>query len=133
MEEIKFDLQIDFEHFIFGSKADKITLKDFVKNYLPKLYKYKKKYTFNQLKQGHVQHCHICNDIEKLGSNEGKKIAKHIQEINAHTTGVAILPEDILQISLGNICNTPVRCFGYILENCYYIVYIDIGHHVYES
>lgn len=109
-------------------------LKEFVKKVCPSLDKYKDS-DCKDLLNGCKPHCHSCLDLDKKQSRAAKKLVSQLIKINNEWEDKAkqIELHNVLQLYLKGIDELPYRCFGYIDEGVYNIVYFDPKHEVYEE
>lgn len=131
-----FNWRIDWENYLNNNhkKADKLTLKEFVKKICAALDDYKK-YSMEDLLSAKVPHCHSCNDLDKRENKEAKVLVRHLIKVNdklAKDTRQIEL-HNVLQLSLKGIDNLPYRCFGYVEGNLHHIVYFDPKHEIYKE
>lgn len=133
---MKFNWRIDWENYLSNKhpKADSLHLKDFIKNLCKGLDEYKK-YSLEDLKSGKVPHCHSCLDLDKKNSQEAKKLLHHLESINNKFSKEAkqIELHDVLQLNIKCFKGLPYRCFGYLDNDIYNIVYFDPKHEVYKE
>ena len=134
----QFEWRIDSENYISGD-ADKIKTKDFIK-YVAKALNDLRKQDFNQVKSG--RHNHLCCDLETKKSEKAKRLSKEFKRINerlGEKEGFLLEQGDpettnILQIAIKNYPNRKeFRCYGYIRDNCFYLLYLDPKHEVYKE
>lgn len=131
-----FNWRIDWENYLNNNhkKADKLTLKEFVKKICAALDDYKN-CSMESLLAGKVSHCHICTDLDKRKNVEAKALVRHLIKINDKQAKEKkqIELHNVLQLSLKGVDNLPYRCFGYVEGNLYHIVYFDPKHEVYKE
>lgn len=134
----KFNWCIDSENYLSNSDkyADKMQTKDFIR-YVVKSFNEYKKYTWEQLKSGSLRRCHHCSDLNQKKSTTAKRLLKHFEKINENLGShkyVALEIEQIFQFPIKGVPNKPeFRCFGYILDNIFHLVYLDPNHEVYKE
>ena len=135
----EFNWCIDNENYLSNKDkyADKLSTKDFIKYVVGSLNEYKVKYTLEQLKSGTLKRCHPCMDLNKKKSDAAKRLLKHFEKINealGKKECVALEFEQIFQLPIKGIADkTEYRCFGYILRDIFYLVYLDPNHEVYKQ
>ena len=135
----KFYWCIDSENYLSNKDkyADKLPTKDFIRYVAKSLNEYKDKYTLEQIKAKQLPHCHFCPDLERKKSAEARRLRKHLEEINkslGERMCIALEIEQIFQFPIKNVPNKPeYRCFGYFLDNVFYLVYLDPNHDVYKE
>lgn len=130
----KFDWRIDSANYLSGD-GDKIKTKDFLQIVAASLNDYRR-YEMEDLLAGRVKNCHACHDLESKSSREAKKLAKHIESINAQLgqEGIAIELTGILQLKIKGFRNKPeFRCYGYIDDGYFYLVHLDPEHKIYKE
>lgn len=93
------------------------------------------KYELENLMHGDVPHVHLCTDIQRKNTPKAKALVKHIEKLNSEyfqAQGVFIEPCNILQLNLQNVAGFKAfRCFGILINDCFYLVYLDPTHEVY--
>jgi len=119
---------------------DKMSAREFLKSVCGQLNSYSETYTLEQLKSGCVDNCHshTIDKVPPIKTLEYKRLFGKLQDINTklgNNCGSNNIPnflgeEDILQIALNNI-NQKFRCFGYILDDIFYLIYLDPSHKIY--
>lgn len=135
----KFDWRIDSKNYLSNRNrhADKLSTKDFVRYVVGSLDEYKKQYTWEQLKAKALNRCHACVDLNRKKSNAAKRLLKHFEKINEELGKqecVALEFDQIFQFPVKGVPNKPeFRCFGYVLDNIFYLVYLDPDHEVYKE
>lgn len=119
---------------------DKMSTRDFLKNVCGQLNSYSQIYSLEQLKSGCVDNCHshTVDKIPPTKTPEYIRLFNKLKDINTglgNNCGPEVVPnflgeEDILQIALNNI-NPKFRCFGYMLDNIFHLIYLDPSHKIY--
>ena len=134
-----FNWTIESENYLANSdkQADKMTARYFINYIAHSLNDYKDKYSWEQLRNKSLPHCHSCTDLHRKKSKEAKALNTHLKKINQNlgeTKQIALEIDQIFQFPIKGFPNKPeYRCFGYILDNVFYLVYLDPDHLVYKE
>lgn len=119
---------------------DKMSARQFLKSVCGQLNSYAETYSLEQLKSGCVDNCHshTTDKIPPIKTPEYTRLFDKLKVINTKL-GVSCGPEDIpsflgeediLQIALNNI-SQKFRCFGYMLDDIFHLIYLDPSHKIY--
>jgi len=134
----KFDWRIDAEHYLRGD-ADKIKTKDFIEHIAKALNDFRK-YDFEQIKT--LKHNHLCCDLKFKKSAQAKRLNKHFEKLSTELGEKEeflleqgdLVTTNILQLFIKGFPNcAEFRCYGYIRDNCFYLIYLDPKHEVYKE
>lgn len=135
----QFVWRIDSKNYLSskGAQGDDLPTKTFITQVCKRLDDCSSSHTLEELKSGKIPHCHshIVSTSNKDKTEDYLRLVKKLKDINT-TLGSGPNPtqlseEDILQISLDNISDR-FRCFGYVLNNVFYLIYLDPYHKVYK-
>lgn len=127
--------RIDSKHFVHTRYcSSNLSVRQFINEICRYLDQLSETYTLEQLKGGHVPHCHLHNQ-QKINkeTDEYKTLFGQLRKINNDLAEkrIQLEPQDILQVAFPNISDR-FRGFGYILDNVFYLIYLDPYHKVYK-
>lgn len=136
----QFVWRIDSENYLpsKGKLGDNMPTGVFVTQVCKQLDFYSDTYTLEQLKGGSVEHCHshIVSEKPQEKTDEYLRLVSRLKKINTKfglgPNPTQLSEEDILQLSLENV-SQGFRCFGYVLNSVFYLIYLDPYHKVYKK
>jgi hypothetical protein len=121
-----------------GQYGDNMPARQFITVICKKLDWYSINYSLEELKSGSIRHCHA-HDKSKVPENpseEYKSLFRQLVKINTrlgqNETPTQLDETDIMQLCLDDV-KKGYRCFGYVMNDVFHLIYLDPYHKVYEA